>query len=57
MALLKGTRNVDQAEALDRVRERIAGGVMGWVEESERLRHPVRFWRAQVRPRRRFRGI
>ncbi len=38
MAILRESQGVDKSQSVARVQERIQWGVMGWVEESERLR-------------------
>lgn len=43
MELLRGAQGVDRSKAFEQVQERIRWGVMGWVEESERLKRP--WWR------------
>jgi len=54
VATLRGTSGVDASKAFEAVKERMSWGLMGWVEKSEQLRHPVQSWWARVRARRRF---
>ncbi len=37
-SLLRGSHGVDRSKEVEQIKERIGWGVMGWVEESERLR-------------------
>lgn len=38
--ILRGTQRVDRSKEFEQVQERIRWGIMGWVEESERLKRP-----------------
>ncbi|SRR6266540_7253759 len=40
MDVLRSTQGVDRLKDFERVQERIRWGIMGWVEESERLKRP-----------------